>query len=339
MSVLGGALPSRILVVDDDELELALLCDRLARANYSVTAATNGEQALRLIEQQWFPVVITDWQMPVMDGIQFTEALRARGNQETYVIMLTMREGDLDFERGYHSGVNDYLTKRIPDVDLFARVSAAFNTLALRRSLAHAQDALASVSPLDAQTGAFTSRELLARLQAEVIRAQRYGRMVSVLTVGVRSTDPDRTPGAQALKSIAMKLQTTVRAHVDWVGRVESETGDVFAVVLPESGTTEVVPVHWRLRGAVQDLLAGPLQSASLSVDFGAASFQRVADGNRVLAASDLIEVAEKCRGCPGFKSPMQLSTVQASVGSGAAIVCRHGYVVDERCALKTRSA
>lgn len=338
MSVLGGALPSRILVVDDDELELAHIRDRLTSANYSVTAATNGEEALRLLEQQWFPLVITDWQMPVMDGIQFTEALRARGNDETYVIMLTMREGDVDYERGYRSGVNDYLTKRLPDPDLFARINVAFNTLALRRSLAHAQDALAAANPLDAETGAFTMKELHSRLHAELVRAQRYGRMVSVLTVGVRSTDPERKPDAQALKSIARTIQSTVRAHVDAVGRVQSEDGEVFAIVLAEAGTAQVVPVHWRLRDALMHLLADELQSTALSVDFGAASFQRIEDGQRMLAASDLVELADRCRDCPGFRCPQQLSAVQYSVETGGAIVCRNGYAVEEYCALKTRS-
>jgi PleD family two-component response regulator len=339
MSVLGGALPSRILVVDDDELELALICDRLESAGYSVARAVNGEDALALLEKQWFPVVIIDWQMPVMDRIQFTEALRARGNDETYVIMLTMREGNMDFERGYHSGVNDYLTKRLPDADLFARINAAFNTLTLRRSLAHAQSALESADPVDPRSGAFSGKETLARLHSEVIRAQRYGRMVSVMTVGIHSTDPDRKADSEALKAVVRAIQQTVRAHVDWVGHVDGAAGDVFAVVLPEAGTAEVIPVNRRLRAALQELLDGPLQPAALRVDFGAASLQRSVDQGRSLTPADLVSVAEKCRVCPGYKGPVQLTAVQSSVGNGAAIVCRHGYAVDEHCTLKIEAA
>jgi DNA-binding response OmpR family regulator len=335
MSVLGGALPSRILVVDDDELELALICDRLESAGYTVSRAGNGQEALALIDQQWYPVVIIDWQMPVMDGIQFTEALRARGNDETYIIMLTMREGNMDFERGYHSGVNDYLTKRLPDADLFARITAAFNTLTLRRSLAHAQSALESAGPLDPTSGAFSSKELLTRLQSEVTRAQRYGRMVSVMTVGIHCTEPGRKPDSDAVKGVVRTIHSTVRAHVDWIGRVDAEAGNVFAVVLPEAGTAEVVPVNRRLRAALQELLDGPLSAAALKVDFGAASLQRNPDAGRTLTAADLIDVAEKCRDCPGYKGPVQLTAVQCSVGNGAAIVCRHGYAVDEHCMLK----
>jgi CheY-like chemotaxis protein len=79
MSVLGRALPSRVLLVDDDELELELMADRLEAAGFEVACASHGEAALQLIEQQWYPLVITDWLMPVMDGIAFTEELRGRG--------------------------------------------------------------------------------------------------------------------------------------------------------------------------------------------------------------------------------------------------------------------
>lgn len=338
MAVLGGALPSRILVVDDDELELALICDRLASAGYSIARAANGQEALALLDQQWFPVVIIDWQMPVMDGIQFTEALRARGNDETYVIMLTMREGSTDFERGYLSGVNDYLTKRLPDADLFARINAAFNTLALRRSLAHAERALKDSGRVDSQSGALSSGELLNRLHSEVTRAQRYGRMVSVMTVSIHSTDAGRQPDSEALEAVARIIQANVRAHVDCVGRIDTEAGDVFAVVLPEAGTAEVVPINRRLRGALQELLDSTLKSAALRLGFGAASLQRSGDGGRTLTAADLIDVAEKCRSCPGYKGPVQLAAVQCSVGHGAAIVCRRGYAVDEHCTLKIES-
>ena len=106
------------------------MADRLAGAGFEVERAPDGEQALALLSRQWMPVVITDWQMPVMDGIAFTEQLRARGVEDTYVIMLTMRESSMDYERGYYAGVDDYLTKKLPDAELFARIHAGFNTLA-----------------------------------------------------------------------------------------------------------------------------------------------------------------------------------------------------------------
>jgi DNA-binding response OmpR family regulator len=82
-----------------------------------------------------FPVLLTDLQMPGMDGIELTRRVRARGMDDAYIIMLTLRDASFDYERGYAAGVDDYLTKKLPDVELHARINVAFNTSALRREL------------------------------------------------------------------------------------------------------------------------------------------------------------------------------------------------------------
>jgi DNA-binding response OmpR family regulator len=135
----------RILVVDDDDLELSLICDRLRARGFKVSQAANGQEALEVLEREWFPVVITDWQMPVMDGLEFTLELRRRGITDTFVIMLTVLDSSFDYERAYESGVDDYLSKKQPDVELHARIHSAFTTLHLRRELQAARAALAAV--------------------------------------------------------------------------------------------------------------------------------------------------------------------------------------------------
>jgi two-component system, cell cycle response regulator len=136
----------RILVVDDDDLELSLICDRLRARDFQVSQAVNGQEALDILEREWFPVVVTDWQMPVVDGLEFTQQLRKRGVTDTFVIMLTVLNSSFDYERAYESGVDDYLSKKQPDVELHARIHAAFTTLKLRRELQAARAALAAVS-------------------------------------------------------------------------------------------------------------------------------------------------------------------------------------------------
>jgi CheY-like chemotaxis protein len=133
---------TRILVVDDDELELALLCDRLESCGLDVSRAANGAQALELLGTEWFPVVLTDWQMPIMSGVELTERLRAQGAHDTYVIMLTA-----DYERAYAAGVDDYLSKKRPEVELLSRIHAAFSTVNLRRQLGEAREQLRQLTP------------------------------------------------------------------------------------------------------------------------------------------------------------------------------------------------
>ena len=340
MSVLGRALPSRVLLVDDDELELELMADRLEAAGFEVACASHGEAALQLIEQQWYPLVITDWLMPVMDGISFTEALRHRGATDTYIIMLTMREASVDYERGYVAGVDDYLSKRVPDAELWARITAAFNTLALRRSLKEAQAALEQAAAIDADSGAFALRELFTRLHGEIRRAQRYGRKLTLLTLGVgvaeRATAVEVAPSPEMLRGFVQTIESVVRVQIDWTGRLDSERGAVFAVVLPESSISEAPRIKERLLAALRRYAEG-FAALQMTFAFGVAALEDSSQQTPVVDTAEMLEIAGLCRNCPGHTGPEQLGAVQRSVACHVSIVCRHGYVVDNECSLKSR--
>jgi len=131
-----------VLVVDDDDLERTLIGDRLAQRGIKVGEAADGAQALEMLRREKVPVVIVDWHMPVMDGIEFTEKFRAELPGDTYVIMLTARREAFDFERGYQAGVDDYLTKGVPEPELIARIHAGLHTHSLRVQLRDARAAL-----------------------------------------------------------------------------------------------------------------------------------------------------------------------------------------------------
>ncbi len=337
MSVLGRALPSRVLLVDDDELELELMADRLSAAGFEVARARNGEAALQLIEQQWYPLVITDWLMPVMDGIAFTEALRSRGATDTYIIMLTMREASVDYERGYVAGVDDYLSKRVPDAELFARITAAFNTLALRRSLKEAQAALEQAAAVDPESGAFALRELYTRLHGEIRRAQRYGRKLTLLTLAVSAAERGTTLSVaftpEMLRGIVQTIESIVRLQIDWTGRLESEQGATFAVVLPESSISEAPRIKERLLAALRSY-AERFDALQFSFAFGVTALEDTDQQRPAVDTAQMLEIAGLCRNCPGRTGPEQLGAVQRSVACHVASVCGHGYVGDNECSL-----
>lgn len=340
MSVLGRALPPRILVVEDDALELEAIADRLTGAGFDVQTAANGAEALEHLSRQWFPVLITDWQMPVMDGIELTRRLRARGVADTYVIMLTMREASPDYEHGYLCGVDDYLSKKLGDADLMIRIHAAFNTLSLRRTLQETRAALEAALPVDPQSGAFTAAESLTKLTSELRRAQRYGRLLSVMTVAVQSADAAGLPPDAVLQAVVAALRRVIRTHIDWIGRVETAPGTAaFLVVLPEAGQSDGPAIQGRMSQELAEFGAAAPEGARLIVEFGFACLDRSSGDGTVVDVHDLVGVAEQCRKCPGQAGAQQLSTVQRSVAAHVGICCRHGYAVDEACTLKSVQA
>ena len=90
-----------ILLVDDNPVSLKLIEKILKKTGHEVTTATNGRQALELFNEKFFPIVLTDWMMPEMDGLDLCKAIRSR-SQESYVfiIFLTARDSKGDIVAG-----------------------------------------------------------------------------------------------------------------------------------------------------------------------------------------------------------------------------------------------
>jgi PleD family two-component response regulator len=336
LSVLTRALPLRILIVDGDAAELELLAKRLAAAGFQTSCAANGQEALEQLSRRWHPVVITAWEMPVTDGLEFTRALRRDGHRDVYVIMRTARGAAVDFERGYLAGVDDYIMKKAADAELFARINAAFNTLALRRSLKEVEGSAEDSVSIDAESGAFAPRELSSKLHSEIRRAQRYGRRLSVLVVNVRD-EAGRAPPPALLRSLVQTMDSSVRAHVDWIGRLATDDGASFAVVLPEASLADAPTIKGRLMNELLDFAAA--HDMALEFDVGVAALDSALEGDAQVDAAEMLDVALHCLSCPGRAGPEQLRTLQLSVGSRVGILCRHGYAVDNECSLKVSGA
>jgi two-component system response regulator MprA len=117
-----------ILVADDDQKLLKMLQRTLAYEGFDVVAATDGREALEQVETRRPDVIVLDWLMPELDGIQVTERLRASGD-DTLILMLTARDAIEDRVEGLESGADDYLVKPFAPAELLARIYAL-----LRRS-------------------------------------------------------------------------------------------------------------------------------------------------------------------------------------------------------------
>jgi DNA-binding response OmpR family regulator len=115
--------PSRILIVDDEANIRLTLSTLLKREDYDVTSAGSGEEAVALIDQQQYDLMLVDLKMPGMDGIQVVAHLRRQGHT-TAVIILT-GHGSLETAvEGLHHGIFDYLLKTTDPVQVVARVKA-----------------------------------------------------------------------------------------------------------------------------------------------------------------------------------------------------------------------
>ena len=114
----------RVLVVDDEEINIEVIKSQLSNENYDLTIATNGKEALDLISQKPdFDLVLLDIMMPGMSGYEVCRRLRKTHPEDQLpVLMLTAKNQIEDLVNGFKSGANDYLTKPFVKAELLARI-------------------------------------------------------------------------------------------------------------------------------------------------------------------------------------------------------------------------
>jgi DNA-binding response OmpR family regulator len=131
------ATPIPLLVIDDDTDYVSGMIALLEGQGYRVFSAIDGDTAWKLLETEKPEVVLVDWNMPGLDGLQLIRRMRAEeSHRGRYAIMVTARSGRTDIITGMEAGANDYLTKPFNNEELLARIQVGIRTRALERELA-----------------------------------------------------------------------------------------------------------------------------------------------------------------------------------------------------------
>jgi two-component system cell cycle response regulator len=227
-----------VLIADDNAVSRRRLELTLNKAGYAVTSVDNGKKALEMFKKRFFPVVITDWVMPEMEGPSFCRAIR---NAETpgyvYIIILTAKESKDDIVIGLESGADDYLKKPFHDAELKARLKTGLRIIELERSLRRANEEVKRLSITDPLTGCFNRGYLDTQLIKELKRALRYKKPVSIVMADLDYFKDvndmfGHQCGDRVLKEISRVLSVSIRNELDWIARYG---GEEFVIVLPET--------------------------------------------------------------------------------------------------------
>ena len=112
-----------LLVVDDDKNTRLFLTALLQEAGYTVSAASNGEEALEMMDRAHIDLVVLDIMMPKMDGYTFTKALR-ESNNNLPILMVSAKQLPSDKKHGFLVGTDDYMTKPIDEEEMLWRIKA-----------------------------------------------------------------------------------------------------------------------------------------------------------------------------------------------------------------------
>ena len=185
----------RVLLADDEPVQRMLIARMLARAGFEVVMAEDGQQALKLMEESEFSLMLTDWEMPNLDGIGLCRAMRAMNLPHyTYTILLTSRDAVEHVVMGLQAGADDYLTKPIMEPELLARLNTGKRLVEMERSLRKAMEENHRLSIIDALTGVFNRRYLMDQLTKEMERSSRYHHPLSLILCDVDHLNASTIP-------------------------------------------------------------------------------------------------------------------------------------------------
>lgn len=241
-------IKGNVLLVDDNRDELNTIKKGLESEGYYVEAAENGKEGFAKIKEFHADIIVSDVNMPVMDGYELCEKVRGMQQFEHIPFMFISKSIDNDQDRikGLKLGADDFVQRPILPEEIILRVNVVLKRLKILRRL----------TITDEVTGLKNRRYFDQRLDEEIEKLKRYGRPMGVFIIdidnfkGINDTH-GHFAGDEVLKSIGVILENSLRKS-DIIARYG---GDEFTMILPEHSEEAIIETAERLRKNIQDNL------------------------------------------------------------------------------------
>ncbi|HWB53616.1 MAG TPA: response regulator, partial [Tepidisphaeraceae bacterium] len=263
----GGPRPCGILIVEDEPILMHKLDELIAATGEQVYRATNGQAALELWRRHHPRVVLSDWVMPIMDGVELCQQIRAESHENpAHFIMLTAHSDRGRLLDAYRAGVDDFLSKPFDPEELLARVRAgirtaklhdeliqkATGTQALNAQLAVVNSRLERLAITDELTGLFNRRHAMFRLEEQWALAERYSRPVTIAMIDIdHFKSINDTYGHDVGDSILRRVAGLLRDQTRGTDAVCRVGGEEFLIISPALTLQEVAVCAERCRTTI----------------------------------------------------------------------------------------
>jgi diguanylate cyclase (GGDEF)-like protein len=284
-------------VVDDDVLIRAQLCALLHESDYDVETAASGEDALRLLRSYPCDIVVTDWQMPVMDGVTLCRQVRSMEQHEhVFMLMFTVKRSPQELLAGFAAGADDYVVKGASSEELLARLERARCLANWRATYRSGDDGTGDLSLTDTATGAYNLAYLMQHLPREMARAERYRRSLAVLNCQIDGTARVKEQSVGAIGAVGAVGDESVRGFVscsrscirkgDWLARTGKNE---FMIVLPETDRKGAQCVVRKLGEVFKESIGG-------AININVTAMDPNSDGDGAADMQALLRKAESLR-------------------------------------------
>ena len=279
----------KVLLGDDDPAMLRLLSRWLEKSGFPTRTAADGQEALDAIELDCPDFVITDWDMPRINGLELCRRVREMSLPHyIYIIFLTAKTSRTEIITGLDIGADDFLSKPVTEGELLARMRSGSRVLSLERRLS-------LMAHTDSLTGLITQRYFYESLTKECHRARRFHLPLSCVMLDLdffkQINDVHGHPaGDSVLKAVAETLMAGCRAS-DFVCRYG---GEEFCILLPETNETDAAAWAERSRQRLADLhIKTERRELRITGSFGVAQY-----GNDTQNTERLVDMADQALLC-----------------------------------------
>ena len=246
----AGAAES-VLIAEDDRVFRTLLQTWLERWGYKTTLAEDGAAAWRELQVEHHPrLLLLDWMMPGMDGVEICRRVRAMANElYCYILVVTSKDSKEDAITALDAGADDYIVKPLNMHELRARVQVGRRILLLQDELVRSREQLRRQATIDSLTGVLNRRAIIDALSEELARACRTDGCTGVLMLDIDNFKHindcyGHQAGDAVLAEVSGRVANALRTY-DKVGRYG---GEEFLAVLPDCKADLLASIAERIR-------------------------------------------------------------------------------------------
>ena len=243
---------TKILVVEDDTAIRGLIHMYLEKSGFESFAANSAEEAIDILEDQIIGIVLTDIQLPGLNGLELTKIIRRNYNSD--VIIMTGYSLDYTIEEAMARGASDLIIKPVRLEDLLLRINVVLKKRSEKKENSRKLEELKNLTIRDDLTGLFNSRQFYSHISQEVDRSNRYFRPLSLILMDIDNFKLlNDTYGHLFGDKILSGMGDIIKSAIRMQDTAYRYAGDEFTIILPETELEMAIAVAERVRQAIEN--------------------------------------------------------------------------------------
>jgi len=293
----------KVLIAEDNVVSAKILQKNIKDWGYEVVLAKDGKEAWLALKSEGIKLVVLDWMMPEINGIQLCQKIRENNHQGedqeyTYIILLTAKDEQKDLIKGFSAGVDDYITKPFHHLELKARLKTGKRIIDLQRQLQEQ-------ASRDSLTGLWNRKRMFRILDKEINRAQRDNLPVTIIMIDIDKFKAiNDTHGHHVGDLVLQEAATILKKSVRNYDEIIRYGGDEFLAILPNCSLAKAGSIAERLRQNMsKHRISSDAVSLKITFSLGGTSTENhskdvTAEAFIMAADEALLEAKNKGRNC-----------------------------------------